>query len=544
MHFLRLIVNGDRMSTSVRHAIIRFDQLFLLTVASVTLLVCAGCEQVFAAEFKKANCWFEIPRDRTMMCGTLTVPENRKKKTGNEVVLSVVVFEPDRERHEPIVFLTGGPGQPAEIGSNEEIVSWWEFIGAQSWMVGRRVVVVDQRGIGKSSPNLDCSQYLESNHWTEILSNVGADNKFGEVQRKELVACRTALIAKGIDLGAYNTEENAEDINDLRNALRIDKWVLYGVSYGTRLALEVMNEHPEGVSASILDSVVPLDINYLNGDGPNLERSLKILERDCRKANVCVRGISKVVETIARQLDRQPLFLRSVETEPRYTYVSGADFLDLIFGMLYDRDAISTLPELIRRTYEQDYRLLTEISFEPDDLEISEGMDYSVTCSDGHALDVINQRDQYWAKWVESDEYAWACPLWTLESRPESQKRPRRTDIPTLLLSGEYDPATPTEWANHAAETLPFGQVIVFRGVGHDVIDSDPCGSKVTADFLANPRRKLKTECIEQMEAPKFTSSIEGMWSGLEAQRATAGTNTRHGRSRGGTRVIALQSEH
>lgn len=531
-------INGGLTSTLVRHAFIKLDQFFFLAIATVAFLVCAECGEMYGAEFKKTNCWFEIPRDRTMTCGTLNVPENRKKKSTNQVVLSVVVFEPDRERHEPIVFLTGGPGQPAEIGSSEEIDSWWEFIGAQSWMVGRRVVVVDQRGIGKSAPNLDCSQYFESDHWNGILSNVGEDNRFYEAKRKELIACRTALVARGIDLDAYNTEENAGDIDDLRSALGIEKWVLYGVSYGTRLALEVMNQHPEGVSASILDSVVPLDVNYLNEDGPNLERSLKILERDCQKANSCMQGISHVVQTIARQLDRQPLLLRSAEKEARYTYVSGADFLDLIFGMLYDRDAISTLPELIRRTYEQDFRPLTEISFEPDDLEISQGMDYSVTCSDSDLPDMSDKRDQYWAKWVESDDYSWACPLWILERGP-AQKRPRRTDIPTLLLSGEYDPATPTAWANHAAETLPFGQVVVFRGVGHDVIDSDPCGSKVAADFLANPRRKLTTDCIGQMEAPQFTSSIERMWSGVEGQTTPSGMNTRHIRSpiRAGWRI-------
>ncbi|MDX8454666.1 alpha/beta hydrolase [Mesorhizobium sp. VK9D] len=499
-----------------------------LAVASVAFLICAECGDVYAAEFKKTNCWFEMPRDRAMTCGTLNVPENRKKETSNQVVLSVVVFEPDRERHEPIVFLTGGPGQPAEIGSSEEIDSWWEFIGAQSWMIGRRVVVVDQRGIGKSAPALDCSQYFEPDHWNGILSNVGADNSFGKVQRKELVACRTALIAKGIDLDAYNTEENAEDINDLRRALGIEKWVLYGVSYGTRLALEVMNQHPEGVSASVLDSVVPLDVNYLDEDGPNLERSLKVLERDCQKANSCIQDLPEVVKTIARQLDRQPLFLRSAEKQARYTYVSGADFLDLIFGMLYDRDAISTLPELIRRTYEQDFRPLAEISFEADDLEISQGMDYSVTCSDSDLPNLSGKQDQYWAKWVESDDYSWACPLWILESGPASQKRPHRTDIPTLLLSGEYDPATPTEWANHAAETLPFGQVVVFRGIGHDVIDSDPCGSKVAADFLANPRRKLATECIDQMEAPQFVGPVGKTWSGVEAQNALSATTGKH----------------
>ncbi|RWE23921.1 MAG: alpha/beta hydrolase [Mesorhizobium sp.] len=508
------------MPTCFSHPYIKLDRFLLLAISAVALLLCAGGGKLYAGEFKNTPCWFEVPPDRTMTCGVLSVPENRKKKTGNQVTLSAIVFEPERERHEPIVFLTGGPGQPADISNREDIDGWWEFIGAQSWMIGRRVVVVDQRGIGKSAPTLDCSQYFEPDHWNAILKSVAADNNFGSFQKKELVACRTALVAKGIDLDAYNTEENAEDINDLRNALGIEKWVLYGISYGTRLALEVMNQHPEGVSASILDSVVPLDINYLSEDGPNLERSLKLLERDCQKENSCMKDLSKAVQVIVRQLDRQPLLLRSSGQDAKYTYVSGAEFLDIIFGMLYDRDAILSLPELIERTYEQDFRPLADILFEPDDLEISQGMDFSVTCSDNNMPDLSDKNDQYWAKWVQSDDYSWACPVWALEHGAASQPPPRRTDIPTLLLSGEYDPATPTVWANHAAQTLPFGQVVVFRGIGHDVIDSDPCGSKVTADFLANPRRKVTTACIAQMEAPKFANPVQKMWSGVTAQHA------------------------
>lgn len=98
------------MSTVFRRAYIKPGWCFLLVVTSVAFLICLGGGELTAGEFKKTSCWFEIPRDRAMTCGTVNVPENRKKTGGTEVVLSVVVFEPDRERHEPVVFLTGGPG--------------------------------------------------------------------------------------------------------------------------------------------------------------------------------------------------------------------------------------------------------------------------------------------------------------------------------------------------------------------------------------------------------------------------------------------------
>ncbi|CAH2400318.1 hypothetical protein MES5069_250084 [Mesorhizobium escarrei] len=60
------------------------------------------------------------------------------------------------------MFLTGGPGQPTDIGDREDIEAWWQFISDQNWMIGRRVVVVDQRGIGKSVPRLSCSRYFKA----------------------------------------------------------------------------------------------------------------------------------------------------------------------------------------------------------------------------------------------------------------------------------------------------------------------------------------------------------------------------------------------
>ncbi|TJV12021.1 MAG: hypothetical protein E5Y18_22455, partial [Mesorhizobium sp.] len=85
-----------------------------------------------------------------------------------------------------------------------------------------------------------------------------------------------------------------------------------------------------------------------------------------------------------------------------------------------------------------------------------------------------DKRLEYWTKWIGEADYTWVCPLWFPQGMTVSQKHPRRLDIPTLLLSGEYDPATPTHWAYRAAKSLPFGQVVVLRGIGHDVIDSDP----------------------------------------------------------------------
>src|SRR5262245_56920411 len=85
------------------------------------LVVCGYSGDLAAADFHKTKCWFEIPRDREMTCGSLHVPENRGKDSTAEIALATVIFQPDRERYEPVVFLSGGPGQAAGIGTREEL---------------------------------------------------------------------------------------------------------------------------------------------------------------------------------------------------------------------------------------------------------------------------------------------------------------------------------------------------------------------------------------------------------------------------------------
>ena len=89
--------------------------LFWLILLVIVLI--AGPVSAMQAEFKQTTCWFTVPKDRDMRCGHLVVPENRTKANSAVIKLAVIIFEPDRERHEPVVYLSGGPGQAARIES-------------------------------------------------------------------------------------------------------------------------------------------------------------------------------------------------------------------------------------------------------------------------------------------------------------------------------------------------------------------------------------------------------------------------------------------
>src|SRR5262245_7522244 len=133
----------------------RVCAVFLIFLGSLMLacvLTPAAPAVAGPALFKDAPCWFAIPRDRDIRCGHLLVPENRDKPDTPTIELAVVIFEPDRVRHEPVVYLNGGPGQPAGIETRDDIDEWWSYIDNGAWLRGRRLVVFDQRGVGLSKP--------------------------------------------------------------------------------------------------------------------------------------------------------------------------------------------------------------------------------------------------------------------------------------------------------------------------------------------------------------------------------------------------------
>ncbi|MBK9123693.1 MAG: alpha/beta fold hydrolase [Chloroflexi bacterium] len=191
-------------------------------------------------DFGAVECPFDVQRNLDVRCGTLSVPENRSDPNSATIQLMVAVI-PSRSPSpapDPIVYLEGGPG-----GSALAAVDTW----FNSPLLDRRdLVLFDQRGTGFSEPSLNCPEMDE-------------DTSVEAVEE-----CRDRLLANGVDLTAYTSAENAADVEALRLALGYEQVNLLGISYGTRLALTVMRDYPDGVRSVILDSVYPpnIDTNY------------------------------------------------------------------------------------------------------------------------------------------------------------------------------------------------------------------------------------------------------------------------------------------
>ena len=188
------------------------------------------------ASYAVEDCPFDIPDGYDMECGYLTVPENRSDPNSATIDLAVAIVRVDNPASDPIIYLAGGPGSSAI----DEFVSAPESWDINQFLYGSDLILLDQRGTGYSYPTLNCWEMEQA-----------AENSISDYDAA--VACHDRLVSDGIDLTAYNSAESAADVEDLRIALGYDTWNLFGISYGTRLALEVMRDYPDGIRSVIID---------------------------------------------------------------------------------------------------------------------------------------------------------------------------------------------------------------------------------------------------------------------------------------------------
>ena len=207
-----------------------------------------------------------------MLCGYLIVPEDRSDPDSQPISLHVAVFTSESEEPapDPIVYLEGGPG-----GHALEIVPFIFEDRIAPFLTNRHFIVFDQRVVGYSEPNLDCPELIALTHETLDQQLSVEEQRAGGLSAS--LACRDRLIGEGVNLKAYTSAENAADLNALRQALGYEEWNLYGISYGTRLALTAMRDHPEGIRSVVLDSAYPLQVDLPTSLLSNADRAFSQL---------------------------------------------------------------------------------------------------------------------------------------------------------------------------------------------------------------------------------------------------------------------------
>jgi len=458
------------------------------------------------AVFEPSSCRFRIPAGVKVECGFLVVPENHSQPDGRTIRLHVAIFstESDNPAPDPIVYLSGGPGQsPLKIAQ-------FAFEGFAPFMANRDLILLDQRGVGYSEPALDCHELLELSYQT-VQEDLPVD-EIATLATEAAGVCRDRLLRQAVSLSAYTSAQSAADLNDLRLALGYEEWNLYGISYGTKLALTTMRDYPNGIRSVVLDSTYPLQVNLFAEVPANATRAFNVFFDSCAADAACNSAypdLEAVFFDLVHELNDTPVNV-PITVVNRFTLerldsalIDGNRMVEMLFQSLYISEIIPFLPAMIFGISDGDLELLGFIAESYiSGIEFgSEGMYFSVQCGEevpfrspeeGAVAGEVYPEVQ---DWVDSDAFSTICLSWGAGKADPIENEPVVSDIRTLILAGEFDPITPPAWGELVAESLSNSFYFEFPDVGHGVSLSGLCGLDMTLGFFDDPTIEPDGSC-------------------------------------------------
>jgi pimeloyl-ACP methyl ester carboxylesterase len=438
-------------------------------------------------------------------CGVLEVPEDRARPDGATIDLSVAVV-PALNRQAaaaPLFLLAGGPGQGA--------TAMYASYAAAFARVNRNhdIVLVDQRGTGSSAP-LSC----------EYPDDWRASDDPMPALRQATLAC---LRKYGDRVRFYTSSAAVADLDAVREALGYPQIDLYGVSYGTRVAELYMRRHPKSVYAAILDGVTYPE-QAIGPDTPlDGQRALDLIVRRCGESPDCAKAYPMLRQDLAGLLlqfgpQKSPMSIDDPNDGLPLKIEFNRGMLDASLRFLsYNSTQASLLPTLIHRGAQGALAPLaaqTIMTARQVADQLASGMQNTVICSEDvpfFGADIDRAAISRTYQGVDQlDALLEICKLWPRGAVDADLHSPLRSDIPTLLLSGEADPVTPPADAERAARGLTRHRHLVLGGEGHGQVATG-CVPKLMAEFLdtAAPE-KLDAACLEQHAPAPFFISMTG----------------------------------
>ncbi|MCY4073135.1 MAG: alpha/beta fold hydrolase [Chloroflexi bacterium] len=461
--------------------------------------------QPVSPRIKPEECtWFssiltQAQLDR-LECAWLVVPEFRDGRESSYKLELALLRIKSRQATDsaPILYLPGGPGEAA----SSYLPDWLESDLSQE----HDIIILDPRGTGFSYPSLICPEASQSNvvDWVRV--------------------CRERMSARGLDLAAYTIPEVIRDYVDLLSLMDLPQVNLYGSSYGSRLALMLADAAPERIRSLALDGVYPPPLRHTAEVARNLDMALNRLFDDCARDVACKEAYPKLRDSFYRvvsELNASPQGLTMLGQDMGMA-ITGNDFILMMSSLLHHTSVVPYLPAFVAsfasgnfdfepllqselfasdedgRASQTESAFLTQRC--PEDLAVPEAQRY-LTNPDGIAPVLIAATRE-----VVDAHYA-ECQAWNVPALTTRIEGPVTSGIPSLLMSGAYDPATPAQWGSFAAEHLRNNWHFVFPNAGHGMLDSVPCATEIMRTFLSNPLQDPSADCFSALRLPRFVIS-------------------------------------
>ncbi|WP_413490216.1 alpha/beta hydrolase [Shewanella baltica] len=449
------------------------------------------------------TCYVEGVSDR-LNCGFVTVPENPNKPDGKQIQVHYVVLPAVKNvnHEEALLAIAGGPGQSA-IDNAAGFDAMLSKVRQQ-----RDILLIDQRGTGRSNL-LTCDEGAQS-----PLS-------FDDDNADTLAETQKCLAKIDADVTQYGSLNAIKDFEAVRQHLGYKKLHVYGISYGTRMAQLYMRLYPAHLATVTLDGIVPMQQSVLE-IGASIDRGFDLLFKDCQETTACHTQFPELkaeFDQVAASLAKAPVMENvydPVTGEKTMLTMTRGKFYGSIRMALYQANVRALVPHAIHQAAKHNFQpILGLYSLTIDNAGMAMGMHASVVCGEDMHRITPAMREQaqhsFMGKTMLEGLEA-TCEVWKVPAVDDSFSEPISSDIPTLLLSGEIDPATPPSWGELAMEKLTNAKHFVAPYATHGVAYQS-CANNLIADLVRSGSVKdLDGECLKKDVRRSFylnASSVE-----------------------------------
>lgn len=426
--------------------------------------------------------------------GWLTVPENRNDPKSRLIDLKFAKFNTtSKNPGPPIVYLAGGPGGSgiaAARGARFPLFMAMREIGD--------VIAFDQRGTGGSQADTTCTEKFTFPP-DQPLSREKAIELFKTFGK----ACHDRLVASGIDLAGYNTNESADDLDDLRKALGVPKISLWGISYGTHLAIATLRRHESSIDKVILAGV----------EGPehtlklpsNIQKHLDEIDRRMKLDPALAKLIPSfpgLMKEVLDKVEKQPVLVEVTDQAGKKTNVVLTKYaMQLMTAFAFGGDE-GRMPAVFYAASKGDFQFPAQrwLALAGVQQSLPSGMSQMMDCFSG----VSKSR---WARvqaetkttllgYVIDFPFPEACDAWGNPDLGDAFRKNIKTSVPALFISGTIDVRTPPSNAEEVRKGFKNSYHLIIDGAVH----SDPL-------FLSSP--KILESMLQFMRGEKpMTLSI------------------------------------
>ncbi len=512
----------------------------------------AGSGVAVAPELDETDCPDDIANEvvSEVSCSYLKVPEDRSDPA-RTIDVMVGRITPSEMVHDDPMLVVG-----TDLASSPN----YGGIAPLAERVGREVIIMDTRGVGRSRPNLDCTE-LASLRETSLTT--ATNDPATRIAYLEAVSeCYDRLTGQGINLASYNVSEMAADVEDLRVALGVDEWNL--ITYGTasRVALEVVRQDDDHVRSLLMDSPEVPGVDPRRTSLEGTRAATRAVLASCAATSACVRAFPKVESSLDgafASLKAAPVIVPMRSAGTAYdVYFDDAMLARLLRAMLSDGgstgrlllpESMPALLDLVRDgRLDQTGRSLAQavagsppfcLGYQPKCLphhRMSHGVTYSVLCHDVAAFHDGGEVSRETggpgiAPAYGDSHYLDVCDAWPVESgTANAVDQPVSTDVPTLVTVGRFATYSPEMIVRDALGGFTDATVAVDPAGGHNVLARTDCMLEVRSEFLEERALAARDlDCLEdeatdwvldpdsmvareQPATAPASSALEGVW--------------------------------